>query len=185
MKSLITKSIGASLLIALGACISMILNNALGAILFAFGLLGVCALKLNLFTGKCGFLIANKIKIKELLIMLLVNLISGYLFGLIIKMAYPELAMTALAKISSWNFSVGYFIKSCLCGIIMYLAVKINETSKLGIIYGIPLFILAGFQHCIANVITMGIAATFNPALFLCVVGNFVGSLFAYVITKQ
>ena len=49
MKKLILRSIGASLFIGLGVYILLTLNNPLGVILFSFGLLGICVLKLNLF----------------------------------------------------------------------------------------------------------------------------------------
>ena len=53
---LIKKSIAASLLISLGNYALLKLGNPIGPVIFAFGLLGVCYLGLNLFTGKCGFL---------------------------------------------------------------------------------------------------------------------------------
>ena len=44
------------------------------------GLLSVCYMGLNLFTGKCGFIVEDKIKAKDLAIILIVNLIVGSLF---------------------------------------------------------------------------------------------------------
>ena len=76
---LINKSIGASLLISLGDFALLKLGNPIGPVIFSFGLLGVCYMGLNLFTGKCGFLIEDKIKIRDLFIILIVNLIFGYL----------------------------------------------------------------------------------------------------------
>ena len=63
MKDLILKSVGASLLISLGNYALLKLGSPIGPVIFAFGLLGVCFMKLNLFTGKCGFLFEDKIKI--------------------------------------------------------------------------------------------------------------------------
>ena len=73
---LINKSIGAALLISLGNYALLKLGNPIGPIIFALGLLGVCYMGLNLFTGKCGFLIQDKIKIIDLAIILVVNLIA-------------------------------------------------------------------------------------------------------------
>lgn len=184
MKKLILRSIGASLFIGLGVYILLTLNNPLGAILFSFGLLGICVLKLNLFTGKCGFIMTDKVTWKELGIILITNLIFGYIFGLIFSFTNTELISIALLKISTWSISLSYLLKSMLCGSIMYIAVKMYEETKIGILYGIPLFILCGFQHCIANVIILGIANTFSPALFVCIIGNFLGSLITYYVTK-
>lgn len=186
MLDLIKKSIAASLLIALGNFALLKLGNPIGPIIFAFGLLGVCYLGLNLFTGKCGFLIENKLKLTDLLIILAINLAAGYLIGLLFRVADPSIADAASAKVATWDFSLAFFVKSFLCGVIMYLAVKMYKLgTPLGIIFGIPLFIFCGFQHCIANVITMGVAAGFSWSLVLAILGNFAGSLATSFLTAD
>ena len=183
---LISKSIGAALLISLGNYALLKLGNPIGPVIFAFGLLGVCYMNLNLFTGKCGFLIENKIKIKELLIILVVNLLFGYLIGLAFSVTDKEIVEAAIKKVASWDISVSFFIKSLLCGIIMYIAVFMcKKGTPLGIIYGIPLFIFCGFQHCIANIITLGVANTFHYSIIICIIGNFIGSLFMWFISHD
>jgi len=186
MKELIRKSIGASLLIALGDYALLKLGEPIGPIIFAFGLLGVCYMGLNLFTGKCGFYIEDKIKLKDLLIILLVNLIAGYLIGLAFSITDKTIVNSALLKVSTWEVSIPFFIKSVLCGIIMYIAVYMyRKGTPLGIIFGIPLFIFCGFQHCIANIITMGVASTFDISIIICIGGNFIGSLFMWYLAKN
>lgn len=178
---IIKKSIGASFLISLGALgILVIENPQIAAFLFSFGLLSICTLNLNLFTGKCGYFLSGEIKIKELLIILIVNLLSGYLFGFIYSLGYPDIQAVALVKVQTWDFTLSFFLRSFLCGAIMYIAVEIKKTynSYLGIIYGVPLFILCNMQHSIANIIYMGMAQDFNIAILLCILGNFAGSIF-------
>ena len=75
---LINKSVGAAILISLGDYALLKLGQPLGPVLFTLGLLGVCYMGLNLFTGKCGFLIQDKIKITDLITILLVNLLVIY-----------------------------------------------------------------------------------------------------------
>ena len=186
MLDLIKKSCAASLLIGLGNFALLKLGNPIGPIIFAFGLLGVCYLGLNLFTGKCGFLFESKLKLRDLLVILVINLIFGYLVGLLFRVADPTIVDAATAKVATWDFSLAFFIKSILCGVIMYLAVKMfKKGTPLGIIFGIPLFIFCGFQHCIANVITLGVALSFSWSLILAVIGNFVGSLITSFITTN
>ena len=186
MLDLIKKSIAASLLIALGNFALLKLGNPIGPIIFAFGLLGVCYLGLNLFTGKCGFFIENKLKLTDLLIILAVNLAAGYLIGLLFRVADPSIIEAATNKVATWDFSLAFFVKSFLCGVIMYLAVKMYKLgTPLGIIFGIPLFIFCGFQHCIANVITMGVAAGFSWSLILAILGSFAGSLVTSFLTAE
>jgi len=141
---------------------------------------------LNLFTGKCGFLIQDKINPLDLFIILIINLVSGYIFGFIFSIADIEIFDNAVQKVATWEFSLPFFIKSVLCGIIMYIAVYMyKKGTPLGIIYGIPLFIFCGFQHCIANIITLGAARTMDWSIFLCILGNFIGSLFIWYISKD
>ena len=183
---LILKSIGAALLISLGNYALLKLGNPIGPVIFALGLLGVCYMGQNLFTGKCGFLFQDKIKVLDLLIILVVNLAAGYLFGLLYSTVDGAIVESAISKVASWDISWAFFVKSVLCGIIMYIAVYMyKKGTPLGIIFGIPLFIFCGFQHCIANVITLGVARTFDISLLLCVLGNFVGSLFMWFISKD
>ena len=183
---LINKSFGAALLIALGNFALLKLGNPIGPVIFAFGLLGVCYMGLNLFTGKCGFLFKDKIKIIDLVIILLGNLLFGYLMGFLFSFVDKDVINVAIKKISTWDISVSFFLKSILCGIIMYIAVFMyKKGSPLGIIFGIPLFIFCGFQHCIANIITLGVAKTFNTSIFICILGNFLGSLLMWFLSKD
>ena len=185
-KELILKSVGAALLISLGNYALLKLGNPIGPIIFAFGLLGVCYMGQNLFTGKCGFLFEDKIKVLDLLIILIVNLAAGYLFGYIYSFADADIVASAVAKVASWEFSVAFFIKSVLCGVIMYIAVLMyRKNTPLGIIYGIPLFIFCTFQHCIANIITLGVAHSFDWSITICVLGNFIGSILMWYISKD
>ena len=183
---LINKSIGAALLIGLGNYALLKIGEPIGPIIFALGLLGVCYMGLNLFTGKCGFLFQDKIKITDLLTILVVNLIAGYLIGLMFSVCDTVVFDNAVKKVSTWEISMPFFIKSILCGIIMYIAVYMyKKGTPLGIIFGIPLFIFCGFQHCIANIITLGVAQTFDLSIFICIIGNFVGSLIMWYLAKD
>ena len=185
-QELINKSIGAALLISLGNYALLKLGNPIGPVIFALGLLGVCYMGQNLFTGKCGFLIEDKIKITDLLIILAVNLLAGYVFGLIYSITDKDVFNAAVTKVGTWDISLAFFIKSVLCGIIMYIAVFMyKKKTPLGIMYGIPLFIFCGFQHCIANIITLGVARTFHLSIIICILGNFIGSLFMWYISKD
>ena len=139
MKELVGKSMGAGILIALGNYALLKLGNPIGPVIFAFGLLGVCYMGQNLFTGKCGFLFQDKIKILDLLIILIVNLVTGYLIGLVFSKMDPVVYQNAIEKVATWNISLSFFAKSIMCGIIMYIAVLMyRKQTPLGIIYGIP-----------------------------------------------
>ena len=183
---LINKSFAAAILIALGNYALLKLGNPIGPIIFAFGLLGVCYMGLNLFTGKCGFFIQDKIKIWDLLIILVANLIAGYLIGLVFSVMDKDVVTAAVNKVVTYEVSIAFFLKSVFCGIIMYIAVLLyKKGTPLGIIYGIPLFIFCGFQHCIANIITFGAARTIDWSIVICILGNFAGSLLMWLFSKE
>lgn len=185
-QELINKSIGAAILISLGDYSLLKLGSPIGPVLFSLGLLGVCYMGQNLFTGKCGFLFEDNIKITDLLIILIVNLIAGYLLGLLYSVVDVDVFKNALEKAKSWDISITFFVKSILCGIIMYIAVFMyRKGTPLGIIFGIPLFIFCGFQHCIANIITMGVARTWSTSILICILGNFVGSLLMWYVSRD
>lgn len=183
---LINKSIGAAILISLGDFALLKLGNPIGPVLFSLGLLGVCYMGQNLFTGKCGFLIEDKIKVTDLLTILLINLITGYLLGLLYSVTDPEVLKNAVEKVKTWDMTLAFFIKSVLCGVIMYIAVYMyRKGTPLGIIFGVPLFIFCGFQHCIANIITMGVGRTWSTSILICILGNFIGSILMSYVSKD
>lgn len=183
---LVRLSAGASLLIGLGDFALLKIGEPIGPFLFAFGLLGVCVLGLNLFTGKCGFSIEDEIKISDLAIILIVNLVFGYAIGVMFSLFDTAIVSTAEVKVANWDMSLEFFLKSVMCGVVMYLAVELyRRGTKLGILLGIPLFIFCGFQHSIANVITMGVAVEFSWTILLCVAGNFVGAITAWGLCRK
>lgn len=177
MKQLIKGAILASILIGLGDYVLLKVGAPLGAFLFALGLYGVCLLGANLFTGKCGFILENK-KWLDLGIILLVNMVAGWMIGWAFSIADPVIHDAAVIKFNSWDLSLGFFLRSIFCGMIMYIAVKCYKMGSIwGVFIGVPLFILAGFQHSIANVITAGAAVNWSWTILLCALGNFIGSI--------
>ena len=175
------KSVLASILIGFGVAVLLFLGNPLGPILFAFGLMGVCYLQADLYTGKAGYY--WKDKKANLATILILNLAAGYTFGLLLGYSSPQLIPVALEKIASWDFSMAFFIRSMFCG--MYICVDIfKRGSYIGILYGVPLFIFCGFQHCIANVIVLGVAQSWSWTLILAIIGNLVGSMIINVLSK-
>ena len=182
---MIKQAILATILIAFGVFINLILGPPLGPFLFAFGLLGVCTLRADLFTGKCGYMWRTD---RKLWLILTINIIGGYLIGLFLGWAFPALHGLAVAQlgliqtIPDWM----YFISSIFCGMIMFMAVEMyNRDNMLGIIYGIPLFIFCGFRHCIADIILMGIARGYYFYFPLAIFGNLLGSIIIRELTNE
>ena len=178
------KSVLASILIGFGVTVLLSLGNPLGPIFFAFGLIGVCYLQADLYTGKAGYYWKNKKA--ELATILFLNLAAGYVFGLLINYSLPQLIPAAQNLISSWGFSLAYFIRSVFCGMIMYICVELfKRGTYIGILYGVPLFIYCGFPHCIANIIILGVAMTWHWSIILAITGNLIGGIIINVLSKN
>ena len=180
---MIKKSILASILIGFGVAVLLFLGNPLGPVLFAFGLMSVCYLQANLYTGKAGYY--WKDKKAELAKILIINLAAGYIFGLLLGYSSPQLIPVAQETIANWTFSIEFFIRSVFCGMIMYICVELFKRGTLvGVLYGVPLFIFCKFPHCIANIITLGVAMTWDWSIILAIIGNFVGGMIINVLSK-
>ena len=191
MKNFIN-SLLAGILITIGCSVFLNVNNYIGAILFSIALYTICIKDYFLYTGKVGFIIQNK-NIKTLLIGLLGNIISTIVFGLIISYASPIIVEKAKIicenKIFNQNW-IQTFIKATMCGILMYIAVDIykNKNSILGIFLAVPVFILSGFEHSIANIGYFSIANMFSIDviifILISILGNSVGALILPLLEK-
>jgi len=134
--------------------------------LFSIGLILVCTLGLQLYTGKVGVVFDDREKLKEnainLPIMLVGNAIGAFalgiichsLFGGVTEIAY-RISVIAENKIDYARHSV--LLEGIFCGALVYIAVYFfknlqNYAMKIiGIITAVTLFVYCGFQHCIAN----------------------------------
>ena len=189
------QSVCAGILIALGGSVFLACDNRyVGACLFSVALLCICYLGYYLFTGKIGYLAddhsANNVK--ALVVGLLGNLVCTFLLGLLIRFAEPNLGATAeaLCEKKLGQSFVETFVRAIFCGLLMYLAVEIFREKKtpIGILFCIPVFILSGFEHSIADMFYFGAAGTLSGAVLLfelaAVLGNTVGSLILPILTK-
>lgn len=192
MKHLI-KSILAGIMIGIGGTIFLSLENKLaGATLFAIGLFIIVTKGLNLYTGKIGYLFDNGIKyIGELIITLVGNFIGTFAVGYSLQFTRVagNLATKAqricLVKVNDTIQSI--LILSIFCGILMYLAVNGYKTMKdsfgkyAGVFLGVIVFILCGFEHCIANMYYFTIANMWSLNTFgylgIMVLGNSIGGV--------
>lgn len=162
-------------------------NRYIGSALFCVALVAICYQGLYLFTGKIGYL-ANthdQQSIVDVLLTLLGNGLGTLACGLAagyIKPGYRDIA-AAMCQ-NKLALSLGQaFVAAVFCGILMYTAVEVFKTGKspLGIFFCVPAFIIAGFEHSIADMFYFFSARMFSGevAVFLLVVviGNSVGGM--------
>lgn len=141
-------------------------KSIIGAVLFAFGLLTVVHYALKLYTGTAGFI--KKGELGQLFLILGGNLIGCLLVALMVRCSPMPLQETAL-KILEGRLAVGPLKGGILaigCGFIMTTAVTFARQGKnLPLLFGVPLFIMCGFPHCVADAF-----------YYMCVPVSFIGS---------
>lgn len=124
-----------------------------GAVLFSFGLLTVLGYRLKLYTGTAGFI--NKNEIGELFLILLGNIAGCFIMALMTRLS-PMDMQTAAKNILELRLGTGALRCGLLavgCGFIMTTAVQFaREKQYLPLLFGVPLFIVCGFPHCVADV---------------------------------
>ncbi len=186
------KSIFAGIMIGIAGTVYLrVDNNIVGAFLFSIGLLVICMYGMNLYTGKIGYILINKLNyIYELLITILGNFIGTFLVArLVLLTRFKSVSDKAVdlvnLKLNDNLFSI--FILAVLCGILMYIAVnnykKINnEIGKYSCIFMcVMVFILSGFEHSIANMYYISVANLLSLKsllyIFIMILGNSVGSI--------
>lgn len=173
------RSILAGICIGLGGAIFIKLGGVIGACMFAFGLLTVIHFKLPLYTGTAGFIELNKWKEYEKMILILFGNILGC-----ILLSYMNIKGIDGSAIIQSRIDTSYF--QCLlnaigCGLIMTLIVQGGRDKNwLLILFGIPLFILLGFYHSIADAFYMMTTSEelrniFFGRYWVIVLGNFIG----------
>ena len=172
-------SLFAGLLIGLGAYGFLSLGGIPGAIIFAFGLVGVVLTGSLLYTGKAGVLT----DIGALTKIWFWNVVACIVVGLMVYAIGGEPFERAQAIVAG-RFAQGpwrSFLRAVGCGIIIDISVYLYRVSKslIPILFGIPLFILCGFYHSIADVVYLVAAFKWSPAILwyypIIVLGNYVG----------
>lgn len=188
MLKLIIDGIKAGIMIAIGGSVFLACENRyIGAILFSVALLSICLKGYSLFTGKVGYLPENHSReaVKILLCDLLGNIVSTVLLGFAVSFANPALGEAAKviceAKLSQEALQT--FIRAFFCGVLMYMAVSTyrEKGTLAGIFFCVPVFILSGFEHSIANMFYFGASGIINLDsviyLAIVVIGNSVGGM--------
>lgn len=183
----------AGLCISIGCVVNLRVGGVAGAVLFAFGLLAVVHYKLKLYTGTAGF-IRYKGDWTMLCLVLLGNIIACGLTSLACSYVQPDILPPDLAIVQS-RLAKGPF--ACLllaigCGFIMTTAVQFGREGKfLPLLFGVPVFILCGFTHSIADAFYFlavpELISTDLLGIYIAeVLGNFVGcNLYRWVISKS
>lgn len=171
-------------------------GSLVGAVLFSLGLLAVVGYKLKLYTGTAGFIEKNQVG--ELFMILLGNIIGCLCLALLSRVS-PMDIQGAAQNILELRLRTGALRCGLLgigCGFLMTTAVTFARKEKyLPLLFGVPLFIVCGFTHCVADAFYyLCVPAAFLKAhllevlgVYVCIVlGNLIGcNLYRIVLAKD
>lgn len=177
---LIVKAVLAGAIVGIGGIAYLMADSKLvGAVCFCIGIVTVLTFQLKLFTGVIGP--ARK---KENLSCLLIAagnymgcLLMGTLAGFLPGVSYADMLEAKINK----PIPV-LLVAAVLCGVLMYVSVDGFKRTGSYIVLCLPIvvFILAGFEHSVANMFYFSLDRSFNLKqllyILLAMLGNGVGA---------
>lgn len=207
---ILIKSFLAGFAISLGGWLSLrakfdYASPLFSCFVFSFGLILICNFDFYLYTGKiCYVFDKSEEKVSEKVVRMLLILLGNYIgclfVGLILRglylnsyeLLFKGLDLSIIAKMEyPWYKVIGV---SFFCGLLVYVAVEgfKNIQNNFGkyvvLVLAIGGFILAGFEHSIANMFYFCLNGSFEIYhflfLILCVIGNSIGGVFIPLLKK-
>ncbi len=188
--------LSAGILISIGGAVYLACENKyVGAALFSVALLCICYKGYALYTGRVVYLPEkhDREAFSSLFLGLAGNAAGTVVCGLAVRYALPKLGETAEALCGGKLAQIvpQTLIRAFFCGALMYLAVSIFRYKKtpVAILFCIPVFILSGFEHSIADIFYFAAGGLFTlPVLgFVCAVilGNSVGGVLLPILVPD
>ena len=203
MKRLKTFAYGvlAGICIAIGGTVFLATDNkVVGATFFTAGLFTICTFGFNLFTGKVCYVFERDASYAiDLPIMWLGNLCGTWLTAALESLTRqgPMLAEKAmkLADTKLADTPLSIFLLAFFCDILIFIAVdgfgkNPHELGKyLSLFFGVIVFILCGFEHCVANMYYFAMAGVLFQGktllyVLIMTLGNAVGGVFFPLVRK-
>jgi len=171
-----------------------------GAVFFSFGLMCVCILQANLFTGKVGYALEKDKRYNiDVCIMAVGDMVGALVMGYLAGLLFPNWTLSLDTKLlyggeATWW---GCLLRAMLAGVFVYLAVECfrilpSYPAKLIMVcLSIATMVLLGANHSVANAFYFaygqiriagfdGWNATFS--VLVAMVGNAIGSIIVYLL---
>lgn len=188
------------MMIGIGGCVSLSCDNKyIGAALFSLGLFAIIQFGFGLYTGKIGYVPLRKpLYLLECLFTLLGNALGTFIDAILLRQtrisaAIAEKAAASVAVKTGDNL-LSAFILAVFCGLLMFTAVENARLANaagghvekvVGTMLCIMVFILCGFNHCIADMFYIFLTGTLSSAaayLPIVILGNSVGGMLIPVL---
>ncbi len=194
------KAVLAGVAIGVGGTVYLSVENKIaGSFLFAIGLFVIFSFGFNLFTGKIGYLVGAKPSyLLDLIFIWLGNLCGTFAVGF--SLGYTRVgekladAANKLCIIKLEDSLISVLVLAFFCGLLMFIAADTYKNAKaqigqyLGIFIPVMVFILSGFEHCVANMYYFSLAGVWNLRalgyMAVMTFGNALGAFLIPVFTK-
>lgn len=174
-------------------------NQIIGAVLFSFALILIVGRGYNLFTGKVGYLLPyKKGNLKLVGLTLLGNIVGIVAVSSLFLLSGKTQSLVHAETIFQAKLAQTWYetlVLAIFCGFMMYLAVdsyakiKNQVASVLAVIFAVVIFIVAGFEHSIANMsyVVLSKSFTLEALLFIFIVifGNMIGAIGLNLLQEQ
>ena len=183
----------AGVCIAIGGTAYLSLDDkVVGALFFTVGLFTICIFGLHLFTGKVCYVFQNSPSYAlDLILIWLGNLGGTFAAAWLERQTRAGYLLSekakAICRIKLTDELLSIFILAVFCNIMIYIAVEgFNRAPHdlgryVALFVGVAVFILCGFEHCVANMYYFSLAGVWSgkTLLYLLVMtaGNAVGGV--------
>ena len=157
-----------------------------GALFFTVGLFVICTFGFLLFTGKVCYVFANDLSYAaNLPVIWLGNFSGAWLTGTTLRITRVSALAEKAASMCQVKLSdslVSVFLLAILCNILIFVAVDgyRNNPHELGkylsLFLGVTVFIICGFEHCVANMFYLSVAGMWSGKAFVFLLVNTLGN---------
>ena len=170
------RAIMAGMAIALGCCLYLLTpDKYIGAVLFSCGLLCVRIYKLNLFTGKIQYMNTSEYSALFYIVVLFYNLVGTVLMWWFTRFIVGDAAIPIAAAKAAQPIQIA-FMKALGCGMLMSIATYPESPLWMCLIC-VPAFIIAGFNHCIADMYYALAGGRIGWSFLATILGNICGGV--------
>ncbi len=184
------KAFYAGIIIGLGAFANLAVGGGiLGAAIFSFALLTICALQYDLFTGKVGAVIFKEYKLSKFVLAYPLNML-GIAFVAAISSFAPGAKdiiaaasnITVLRIANPWWINI---LMGIICGMCVQIAVSGWKATKQPLVVMLPVivFVVGKTNHCIADMyyVLMSVPQL-GPAGLITIVWTTIGNIIGAAI---
>ena len=189
MKALSDALLGflAGFVITLGATAYLSLESTMaGALMFTVGLFAICSFGWNLFTGKVCYSFGKGPRyIGFLAVVWISNFAGAAAGGALIRLTRLEGVVARAQAVAATKLDDGLlsvFVLAIFCNVLIYIAVEGYRSIEnslgryLAVFFGVTVFVVCGFEHCVANMYYFTAAGVWSGEAIVFILVNTLGN---------